>query len=153
MATLEQKLGRSADIEDVISEYGNGVTDEEIKVMSLLNVFSVDSLDRDISSDNDGGMTVGDLISDDSFFKPTDYLVNVSDVNEQLDRLLKRLKPKEKDIISSLFGLNGREVLTISEIAKKYDVCNEAIRLSKERILKKLRTSSNKCAQTIDMNV
>jgi RNA polymerase primary sigma factor len=79
-------------------------------------------------------------------------LVNESDVNEQLDRLLNTLKPKEKDIISSLFGLNNCEVLTISEIANKYDVCNEAIRLSKERILKKLRNSSNKCAQTIDIN-
>jgi RNA polymerase primary sigma factor len=152
MASLEQKLGRSVDIEDVICEYGSKVSDEEIKVMSLLNVFSVDSLDRDVSSDNDGAVTLGDLINDDSYFTPTDYLVNTSDVNDQLNRLLNTLKPKEKDIISSLFGLNGGQPLSISEVAKKYDVCSEAIRLSKERILKKLRTSSNKCAQTIDIN-
>jgi RNA polymerase primary sigma factor len=152
MASLEQKLGRSVDIEDVISEYGNKVSDEEIKTISLLNLFSVDSLDRDVSSDNDGAVTLGDLINDDSHFKPTDYLVNTSDVNQQLDRLLNTLKPKEKDIISALFGLNGGQPLTLSEIAAKYDVCSEAIRLSKERILKKLRKSSNKCAQTIDMN-
>jgi RNA polymerase primary sigma factor len=79
--------------------------------------------------------------------------VNESDVNEQLGRLLNTLKPKEKDIISALFGLNGCEILTISEIANKYNVCNEAIRLSRERILTKLRKSSNKCAQTIDICV
>lgn len=152
MASLEQKLERSVDIEDIIFEYGNEVSDDEIKVASFLNSFNIDSLDRDISSDNDGAVTLVDIMSDDTFFKPTDYLVNVSDVNEQLERLLNTLKPKEKDIISALYGLHGGEILTMGEIAEKYDVCREAIRLSKERILVKLRKSSNKCSQTIDIN-
>lgn len=152
MAILEQKLGRVVDIEDIICEYGSEVSDEEIKVASQLNSFSIDSLDRDVSSDSDNGVTLVDIISDDSFFRPTDYLVNESDVSQQLNRLLNTLKPKEKDIISALYGLNGGETLSISEIADKYDVCREAIRLTKERILGKLRKSSNKCSQTIDIN-
>lgn len=152
MAVLEQKLGRVVDIEDIISEYGNEISDEEIKVATQLNGFSVDSLDRDVSSDGDNGVTLVDMISDDSFFKPTDYLVNEYDVAQQLNRLLNTLKPKEKDIISSLFGLNGNEPLTITEVSVKYNVCSEAIRLNKERILVKLRNSSNKCLQTIDIN-
>ena len=152
MSILEQKLGRTVDIEDIILEYGDEVSNDEIKVGSQLNSFSVDSLDRDVSSDNDGAVTLGDLINDDSFFKPTDYLVNTSDVHEQLERLLNTLKPKEKDIISALYGLNGSEILTLTEIGDKYNVCREAIRLTKERILVKLRKSSNKCSQTIDIN-
>ena len=152
MAILEQKLGRVVDIEDIISEYGNEISDEEIKVATQLNSFSIDSLDREITSDNDNGVTLVDIMNDDSFFRPTDYLVNEYDVSQQLNRLLNKLKPKEKDIISSLFGLNGVEPLTITEVSVKYNVCSEAIRLNKERILVKLRNSSNKCLQTIDIN-
>lgn len=152
MAVLEQKLGRVVHIEDIVSEYGNEISDEEIKVATQLNGFSVDSLDRDVSSDGDNSVTLVDMISDDSFFRPTDYLVNEYDVTQQLNRLLNTLKPKEKDIISSLFGLNGNEPLTIAEVSLKYNVCGEAIRLNRERILVKLRNSSNKCLQTIDIN-
>ena len=152
MAILEQKLGRVVDIEDIISEYGNEISDEEIKVATQLNSFSIDSLDREITSDSDNGVTLVDIMNDDSFFRPTDYLVNEYDVSQQLNRLLNKLKPKEKDIISSLFGLNGVEPLTITEVSVKYNVCSEAIRLNKERILVKLRNSSNKCLQTIDIN-
>ena len=152
MAILEQKLGRVVDIEDIISEYGNEISDEEIKVATQLNSFSIDSLDREITSDSDNGVTLVDIMNDDSFFRPTDYLVNEYDVSQQLNRLLNKLKPKEKDIISSLFGLNGVDPLTITEVSVKYNVCSEAIRLNKERILVKLRNSSNKCLQTIDIN-
>jgi RNA polymerase primary sigma factor len=152
MAILEQKLGRVVDIEDIISEYGNEISDDEIKVATQLNSFSIDSLDREITSDSDNGVTLVDIMNDDSFFRPTDYLVNESDVSQQLNRLLNKLKPKEKDIISSLFGLNGVEPLTITEVSVKYNVCSEAIRLNRERILVKLRNYSNKCLQTIDIN-
>jgi len=152
MATLEQKLGRNVDIEDIIYEYGNEVSVDEIKIASNLSSFNIDSLDRDISSDNDNSVSLIDIISNDSFFRPTDYLVNEYDVSQQLNRLLNKLKPKEKDIISSLFGLNGVEPLTITEVSVKYNVCSEAIRLNRERILVKLRNYSNKCLQTIDIN-
>jgi hypothetical protein len=43
MSTLEQKIGRSVDIEDIISEYGLDENDDEVKSINLINVSNVDS--------------------------------------------------------------------------------------------------------------
>jgi RNA polymerase primary sigma factor len=148
IAALEQKLNRSVDIEDVIQAYGKNISEEEINAGRLLASFSMDSLDRDVSSDSDGGITLGDLLSDNSN-KPTDHLVNTADVYQQLDKMLNILKPKEKAIISALFGLNGKEPLTLDEVGMNHGVTKEAIRLAKERILKKLRSSADSYKKSV----
>lgn len=149
---LEQKLARPVDVQEIMAEYNLTDDDEEIKASRLISTFSIDSLDRDVSADSDGGVTLGELLNNDEYFKPTDHLVNQEDVNSQLYRMLETLKPKEQDIISGLFGLDGKEPLTLDEVGKKYKVTREAIRLARDRILLKLKRVSKKCEQTINIH-
>jgi hypothetical protein len=79
MSTLEQKIGRSVDIEDIISEYGLDENDDEVKSINLINVSNVDSLDRDISSDGEG-VSLIDILNDDGYYSKTDQLLIDSDI-------------------------------------------------------------------------
>lgn len=143
ISTLEQKIGRTVELEDIISEYGNDISDDELKSINILNCISVDSLDRDVSTDGDG-VSLSDIISDDSYYTPADQLVRNSDIKIQIERILNTLTPKEKAIIVSLFGLNGEKQQTLSEVGLKFGKTNEAIRLTKIKILNKLKLTSDK---------
>jgi RNA polymerase primary sigma factor len=151
IATLEQKLSRPVDIQEIKLEFDLSDDDEQIKASKLIGTFNMDSLDRDVSSDNDGSATLGELLADDSI-KPTDHLLNTSDMYQNLERMLDTLKPKDKEIISALFGLNGKEPLTLDEVGVMHgNVTKEAIRLAKNRILKKLKATATKYSKSIEM--
>lgn len=141
VSLLEQKYGRSVDVQEVINEYRSDFTDEEFKSMDLLSSFNMDSLDREISdkSDGEGGGTLGDLIIDESSYLPTDYMAVESDIKTEIVAILGSLKEKESKVLIDLFGLNGKKPKTLNEIGVEMNITREAVRLIKERTLKKIR--------------
>ena len=152
ISNLEQKMGRTVDMSEVIEAYKDTITDDELKSINLIGRFGVDSLDRDVSSDSDGGVTLGEVLSDDSFYTPTDSLVNNSDVITHVKTLIATLKPKEQEIITSLFGLDGNEPQTLTEVGHRYNVTRECIRLTRDKILVKLRKVTNNTRKSIEIN-
>ena len=113
---LEQKLCRPISISDVIDEFGydeasgtntsNKKTKDEYEFLSALNYYKMDSLDRDISPENDG-VSLSDTLSDESIFKATDHDIITQDTKKGLDNVLNTLKPRDKQIMVALFGLDG----------------------------------------------
>jgi RNA polymerase primary sigma factor len=83
---------------------------------------------------------LGDLISDDTD-KSTDYLLNNSDVVEEINVLLETLKPRDKYIMESLFGLNGHAARTLEEVGKDVNLTREMVRQVREKTLKKFKNS------------
>jgi|TARA_R110000782_G_scaffold144871_3_gene237707 RNA polymerase primary sigma factor len=150
--TLEQKMGRAVDMDEVIEAYKDTITDDELKSVNLVGRFGVDSLDRDVSSDSDGGVTLGEVLSDDSFYKSSDHLINNSDVINHVKDLISTLKPKEQEIITALFGLNGNEPQSLTEVGDHYNVTRECIRLSRDKILTKLRVITKNTRKSIEIN-
>jgi DNA-directed RNA polymerase sigma subunit (sigma70/sigma32) len=117
MSTLEQKIGRSVDIEDIISEYGLDENDDEVKSINLINVSNVDSLDRDISSDGEG-VSLIDILNDDGYYSKTRPLID-SDIKIKINQIINTLSLKEREIISALYGLNGLKPHTLAEVGEK----------------------------------
>ena len=152
IASLEQKMGRAVDMDEVVEAYKDTITDDELKSISLIGRFGVDSLDRDVSSDNDGGVTLGEVLSDDSFYTRTDSLVNNSDVVNHVKSLIATLKPKEQEIIIALFGLDGNEPQTLTEVGDRYNVTRECIRLTRDKILVKLRKITKNTRKSIEID-
>ncbi len=140
ISSLEQKLGRSVDTEDIINDLGEYIGDDEISSLTRLNSLSVESLDRNIDEDSGNFTTLGDMLPDNDFFRTSDHRVIENDSKVHLGLLLNSLNEKEKDIIIAFFGLDGREPLNLSEIGEMYGVTRESIRLTKDKALKKLKS-------------
>jgi len=52
------------------------------------------------------------------------------------------LSPREVEVLSSYFGLNGHKSLTLEEIGELYGLTRERVRQIKDKAINKLRSSS-----------
>ena len=141
ISTLEQKLGRSVDTEDIINDLSQYLgDDEEIKSLTRLNSLSVESLDRNINEDSGNLTTLGDMLPDNDFFKTSDHRVVENDSKIQIEALLNSLADKERDILVMFFGLDGNQPMNLNEIGEIIGVTRERTRQIKEKALKKLKS-------------
>lgn len=147
---LEQKLGRNVDIQEIIDVYGEELglaSDEspykklsdEYEFLDVLNGYSVDSLDREISNDNGNSTCLGDTLSDDTTFKATDHGVMESSVKSEVAKMLDTLKPRDKYIMVALYGLDGNIPRSLKDLGDEIGVTREMIRQIREKNLLKLK--------------
>jgi RNA polymerase primary sigma factor len=139
---LEQKLGKNVDISELIDEYGSEISKEEISELQNLSMFTFDSLDNPVN-DADNSLTLGEIISDKSI-DPSDYLVSSQFDKKVIDKLLNNLKPRDKKIMISLFGLDGSAPLTLKEVSDEVGLTREMVRQIRKKSLDKLK---NYCFQ------
>lgn len=137
ISELEQVEGRRIDIQEVIDNFGNEINDEDFMFLDVLSTYSVDSLDRQIGND-EGGSTLSDLISDNTF-KPTDHLLSDSNLVDEVRNILNVLSERDREIMEGLFGLNGNEPMTLKEIGDKMGITRERARQVREKSLDLLR--------------
>jgi len=145
---LEQKLCRPVTILDVIDEYGYEIlsdgsdkklSKDDYELLDTLSHYHMDSLDRDISGAENDGMLLIDTISDDSIFKPSDHDVINQDTKRELSKILEVLKPRDKEVMIALFGLDGELPKTLKDVGDRMGITREMVRQIKEKSLKKLR--------------
>jgi len=60
-----------------------------------------------------------------------------------LGRALRRLRPREREIVSLYFGLHSERTYTLEEIGRQMGLTRERVRQLKERALGRLRTSTD----------
>lgn len=136
---LEQQLGRTADISEILEAFGGDINKEEISLLETLSNFSVDSLDREVSHDGaDSSITLGELIADDSA-PLTDHLIVLQNVKTEVDSIMSTLKPRDRRVMVALFGLDGNTPMTLKEVSEEIGVTREMIRQIKEKNLKSLK--------------
>ena len=82
--------------------------------------------------------TIGDLIEDNHFENPVDYIVN-EDLREQLYKSMSSLEEREQKIIIKRFGLEDDNPKTLDEIGEEMNLSRERIRQIEEKALRKLR--------------
>lgn len=145
ITTMEQKLGRNVDIQEVMAEFEKDLENSDLPFLDVLNTYSMDSLDREIDSD-DNSHTLADMLSDDTTFKPTDFLLTDTDVKQNVKRILDSLKERERYIITSLYGLEGVPRKTLKEIGEDLGVTREMVRQIKEKTLKNLKAKVGEAA-------
>lgn len=138
VAMLEQKMGRNVDVTEIIEEYGNDFEKQDFEGLTALSIYSVESLDREIGGeDSSGNTTLSDMISDSS--KPTDYLIYESDIKSEIGRIVATLKPRDKRIMTALYGLDGQPAMTLKEVGDEIGVTREMIRQIKVKVLASLK--------------
>ncbi len=137
---LEQKLGRTVDMQEVVDEFGLDFVNDDMNLIGILTAYSMDSLDRELGGDDSSThTTLADLISDETAYKPSDHLITEINIKEEISRIIDVLPPRSKRVMISLYGLNGELPMTLKEVGDELGVTREMVRQIKEKSLKNLR--------------
>jgi len=143
IADLEQKNQTNVNIEEVIYDNSSIYDKFEVKNYRLLESIEklkMYSFDKEIGTD--GNLTLNDIISSD--LPPTDHLLIETETSIQVKKNLGVLNQRDRNILSDLFGLDGTEILTLTEVAIKYNLSNERVRQVREISLRKLKKTFKK---------
>jgi len=97
------------------------------------------SLEASVGMEDDGRL--GDFIEDSTVASP---LQSAADMNlmEQTAAVLRRLTPREEEIVRMRFGIGDGNECTLEEVGKRFSVTRERIRQIECKALRKLRHSS-----------
>ncbi len=135
---LEQEHERAPSAEELADVLN--MTAEEVTATTGFDFYHF-SLDAPIGESNDGSMA--DFLKDDVSAKPDTGVAYTQSLKQELERCLKTLDARQKEIVCSFYGI-GEAPLTQQEIANKYELTGERIRQIKDKALKLLRTTNKK---------
>ncbi len=102
------------------------------------------SVDAPIKGE-DSDATMLDLMINDDQVRPDSMLLKES-LKEEVQEGLQILSPREVEVLSSYYGLEGKKPLTLEEIGELYNLTRERVRQIKERAIRRLRKSYNRNA-------
>jgi len=91
----------------------------------------------------DGDSTMLDVMAGKQIDAPDNNLMEQS-LKEEVQQGLNILSPREVEVLSSYYGLNGYKSLTLEEIGELYGLTRERVRQIKERAIRRLRKSYNR---------
>ena len=94
------------------------------------------SLDQPVGLEGDA--TLGDLVKDESERTPFETLRGKSD-NAEIAEMLSALDPREAEILTHRFGLNGESPLTLEEVGELFQLTRERVRQLQQSALMQLR--------------
>jgi RNA polymerase primary sigma factor len=94
------------------------------------------SLDAPIGDDDDNRFS--DVIEDETALSPHE-LLRMKAMREEIRQHVKQLTPREAEILTLRFGIDGRGSRTLDTVGKKFKVTRERIRQIQDMALTKLR--------------
>ena len=83
--------------------------------------------------------SLGDFIEDEKSLKPEE-ITERRMLQQDIDKVLANLSPKEATIIELRYGLHGNNPCTLEELGKIFGVTRERIRQIESAALRKMRT-------------
>ncbi len=102
------------------------------------------SFDAPLSAE-DGEATLLDVFAAEEAPNPEWELMTES-LRKEIAQGLASLSPREMQVISDFYGLDGQKPLSLDEIADKFNLSRERVRQIKERAIRRLRKSHNRNA-------
>jgi RNA polymerase primary sigma factor len=130
---LAAELGREPHNEEIAMAM-------EIPLAKVVHMKSVAnraaSLDQPVGEEGDA--TLGDLVKDESERTPFETLRGKSD-NDEISTMLAALEPREAEILTHRFGLNGESPLTLEEVGERFKLTRERVRQLQQSALMQLR--------------
>lgn len=127
------KEGREPTPEQIARETGLSIDFVKNLFSVVIKTYSFETL-----IDEDGKLTLEDILPDTSFEEPLSALEQVKRV-EEVASWLDTLNSDEKKVIMMRYGLDGEEPQTLEFIGKLFGVTRERIRQIEQKALNKLR--------------
>ena len=136
-ATLGERLQREPTDDELSQEAGFDVAEFASEIYQAQHTVSLSALVGDSSTE------LGELNA--AVDEPGYEAIEQSDTAQRLRKAIAQssLKPREKEIIALRFGLGGRRVHQLKELAEHYDVSPERIRQLERQALRKLANDSD----------
>ncbi len=131
-ATLLKTLGREPTPAELAEDTGMRLDRVELALQASPDLIS---LSVPIGEDD---AELGDMLADDNAEAPFDAAA-LSLAKSDLHTLPDFLNPREREILSLRFGLEGEHPLTLDEVGRRYNVTRERIRQIEAKALTKLR--------------
>lgn len=100
------------------------------------NYLTYTSLDVPVGEDGDSEL--GELIPDESAENVEDALIK-KELRRELDKALKALPAREREVLELRFGWNDGKSRTLEEIGEQFHVTRERIRQIEDKALRKIR--------------
>ena len=142
-AVLEQKFERPPSAEEIADLVELSLTEVQ---QSLKNTGRHVSMDAPLIEGEDSNLY--DVMGSEDSPNPDAELM-LESLREEIRRALDTLTPREADVVSSYFGLNGGYAMTLEEIGEKFDLTRERVRQIKEKAVRRLKqTSRSKILKT-----
>lgn len=102
------------------------------------------SVDAPINGE-ESDATMLDVLVNDGESSPDNMLMEES-LKDEVQHGLSMLSPREVEVLSAYYGLNGYKSLTLEEIGEQFGLTRERVRQIKERAIRRLRKSYNRNA-------
>jgi RNA polymerase primary sigma factor len=132
--SLNETLGREPTDEELAQELGTS----SVKVSQLRTLgVRPASLTARVGEDDDG-TEFGEIIGDPHAATPSDCFQDKS-LRIEMKEVLDKLDPREAEVLSMRFGLDGRPERTLEDVGKRFKVTRERVRQIQNVALAKLR--------------
>jgi len=141
---LEQKLQREPTIEEIIDYSKKEIKNKPIKNKNIALLLSASkkttSLDKPIKSDKkeESDLSIGDFIRQTDYPTPDEIFVK-QDLKIEINRLLNKIPPRNKEILKHYYGLNNETPKTLEEISQIVGITSERVRQLKNASLLELK--------------
>lgn len=144
-AALEQEFEREPTVEELSDQLE--IKEAEIE-QNFRNSGRHLSMDAPLPGAEDDSRNLYDVLGSKDSPDPSAKLMHESLQNE-IQRSLKILGFRERNIINCFYGLNGKPPMSLDEIGEKFDLTRERVRQLKEKGLRRLKqTSRSKILKT-----
>lgn len=138
---LEQKFERPPSAEE-LAEFLDCSTDE-VKQSLAQNGRHI-SMDAPLVEGDESSSNMYDVLSGEGMPSPENNLT-IESLRSDIKRSLLSLTPRESEVISMFYGLDGRPPMSLEEIGDRFDLTRERVRQIKEKAIRRLKhTSKNK---------
>ena len=138
---LEQKFERPPSAEE-LAEFLDCSTDE-VKQSLAQNGRHI-SMDAPLVEGDESSSNMYDVLSGEGMPSPENNLT-IESLRSDIKRSLLSLTPRESEVISMFYGLEGRPPMSLEEIGDRFDLTRERVRQIKEKAIRRLKhTSKNK---------
>jgi RNA polymerase nonessential primary-like sigma factor len=128
-----QPNGREATLEDVAH-----LIDRPIEKVRNVLGFNERMTSLDAPVDRDAGVSIGEGLADENALAPELILHNAA-IEGWVRQWLEELNERQRTVIERRYGLNGRDVATLEELAGDIGVTRERVRQIQAEALEKLR--------------
>lgn len=136
---LEQQFEREPTAEELAEMLDMDV--DEVKATLSINSRHI-SMDSPLSDGEES--TLIDVLENDNADKTDGHLVHNESLKMEIDRSLKTLTERQKEVICFFFGIGVDHPMSLEDIGEKYSLTRERVRQIKDKAITKLK-ASNRC--------
>ena len=138
-STLEQQFEREPSAEELAEMLEMDL--EEVSASLSISSRHV-SMDTPLSEGEDS--TLIDVLENPNAEKTDDELDHKESLKTEIDRSLKTLTERQKEVICYFFGIGVDHPMSLEDIGEKFNLTRERVRQIKDKAITKLRTT-NRC--------